>query len=318
MRDFGIEAKLTRHHRVGSLLAGSFTLLVVMAALFGAGCGVKKTVRLQVPSRILKAKTATFQQLVTLVEDFGSKIQSLSSTTMRVTFRSGRIEAGKLQQYRSVPGYVLLRRPDSIRLAVQNPLTKMPVLELASSGNPFSLWIPSDNKFYLGGNSIKELGVEGESSTPAFTARPIDIFQAILPPKLPVGVPGCRIAMEEDQDATAKYYVLSAYKDAGDDRLMPVRKFWIERADLAIARQQTYDAEGNLTGIIHYANVSPAEGLLLPLSIRIARPLDGYSMELEFKNWRINPNLADDAFILTPPKGARRIQLIERAKNKDS
>jgi outer membrane lipoprotein-sorting protein len=124
--------------------------------------------------------------------------------------------------------------------------------------------------------------------------------------------------MEEDQDAAAKYYVLSAYEDAGNDRLTPVRKFWIERADLVIARQQTYDGEGTLTGIIHYANFSPAEGLLLPLSIRIERPLDGYSLDMEFRNWRMNPKLPDDAFILTPPPGARRIQLIERAKSKDS
>jgi len=316
MRDFEIEVK-SRWRRVVNLIAGSSMVLIAMAALFGAGCA-KKTVKLQVPSRILKAKTATFQQLVILVNDYSNRIQSLSSTAMRVTFRSGKLESGKLQQYRSVPGYVLLRRPDSIRLNVQNPLMKTPVLELASIADPFSLWIPSENRFFVGKNSIKELGVEGESASPTFTARPIDIFQAILQPRLPIGVPGYRIAMEEDQDAAAKYYVLSAYEDAGNDRLTPVRKFWIERADLVIARQQTYDGEGTLTGIIHYANFSPAEGLLLPLSIRIERPLDGYSLDMEFRNWRMNPKLPDDAFILTPPPGARRIQLIERAKSKDS
>lgn len=307
----------SRWRRVVDLLAGSLIIPIAMAALSSAGCA-KRTVKLQVPSRILKAKTATFQQLVTLVNDYSNRIQSLSSSAMRVTFRSGKVESGKLQQYRSVPGYILLQRPDSIRLSVQNPLMKTPVVELASSADPFSLWIPSENTFFVGKNSIKELGVAGESSIPTFTARPIDIFQAILQPRLPSGVPGCRIAMEEDQDATAKYYVLSVYKDAGDDRLTPVRKFWIERADLVIARQQTYDGEGSLTGIIHYANFSLAEGLLLPLSIRMARPLDGYSLDMEFRNWRINPKLPDDAFILTLPPGARRIQLIERTESKDS
>jgi len=316
MRDSKVEVK-SRWGGVVDQLAASFMILVAVALLSGAACA-KRTVRLQVPSRILRAKTVTFQQLVTLVDDYSNKIETLSTTAMRVTFRSGKTESGKLQRYRSVPGYLLLRHPDSIRLNVQNPLTKTPVLELASVGDPFSLWIPSENKFFVGKNSIKELAVEGESASPTFTARPIDIFQAILQPRLPIGVPGYRIAMEEDQDATAKYYVLSAYEDAGDDRLTPVRKFWIERADLVIARQQTYDGEGTLTGIIHYANFSPAEGLLLPLSIRIERPLDGYSLDMEFRNWRMNPKLPDDAFILTPPPGARRIQLIERAKSKDS
>jgi len=50
----------------------------------------------------------------------------------------------------------------------------------------------------------------------------------------------------------------------------------------------------------------------LPLKMHIDRPLDGYALDMEFKNWRINPDLADNAFILTPPEGAQIIHLIDK------
>ncbi len=291
-------------------------ILSFPALVAGVGCGVKSTVNVRVPSRILSAKAASFQEIVALV-DGGTRIRSLSSTTARVSYRSGKIESGKLQQYRSASGYMLLQRPDSLRLSIQNPLTHTAVVELASRGDDFSLWIPSENKFYFGKNSSKTLGVEGDSSFPSFGARPIQIFQAILPPKLPIEVPGFRIAVEEDQDAVARYYVLSVFKDAGDDRLAPVRKFWIERSEMAVERQQTYDDDGALTGIIRYSNFVPFEGVSLPLSIQIDRPRDGYLLDLEFKSWRENVELPAEGFALTPAPGAERIQLIDKVSGKD-
>jgi len=313
-REIGTE--LVRHESRGSL-TGSLMVLVVVV-LGGSACGIKRTVKVQVSSRILQAKTASFQELVALADGYADRIQSLSSTTMRVTFRSGKIESGKLQEYRSAPGMVILRRPDSIRLRIQNPLTKLSIADLVSSGSDFSLWSPTENKFFEGKNSIKEFEVEGSASSPSFTARPIDIFHSILWPKLPLGEPGYRLAKEEDQDTTAKYYVLALYKDDEDGRLAPVRKLWIERAELAVARQQTYGSHGELAGIVHYSNLSSMEGIVLPLSIRLEQPVDGYSLELEFRSWRVNPQLPDDAFMLTPPPGAQRIHLREKGKSKES
>lgn len=315
MNELQIKTRSAWRKRCG-LLAG--TLVVLFAVVLGgSACSIKKTVKVQVPNKILRAKTATFQELVALVDRHIDGIQSLSSATMRETFRSGKIESGKLQEYRIAPGYVLLRRPDSIRLSIQNPLTKTSIADLVSSGDGFSAWFPTENKFYEGKNSIKEFEVEGSSSTPSFTARPIHIFHAILWPKLPLGEPGCRIALEEDQDDAAKYYVLAVYKDDGDGRLIPVRKFWIERSELTITRQRTYESTGELASIIHYSKLFSVEGPMLPLSIGIERPPDGYSLDLEFKNWRVNPQLPDDAFILTPPPGAQRIYLREKEKSRE-
>ncbi len=289
--------------------------LLGLVLLAGSACGVKKTVKVEVPPGILKARTASFQELVSLINDDFGKIQSLSSTTLRATLRSGKIESGKLQEYRSAPGYVLLKRPDMIRLSIQNPLTKTSVADLASVGDDFSLWLPRDNRFFIGKNSLKDLEVEGEEAAPTFTARPLHIFQALLPPGLVLGQPGFHVAMEEEQSQTARYYVMSLYKDDGDSRLLPVRKYWVDRAELAVVRQQTYEADGEIASIIRYSNLTRTDGTVLPLSVLIERPIDGYSLDMEFKSWRLNPQLPEDAFVLAPPPGAQRIRLVEKRPN---
>ncbi len=304
-------------HTVSSCFPSAFLVLGVLS-LCCLGCGVKRAVRVEVPARILMAKTASFGDLVALVNGNAERIRSISSTTMRVTFRSGKPESGKLEEYHSAPGYILLQRPDSIRLSVQNPVTKTSIVDLVSTGDDFTLWVPRDNKFYTGKNSTREFGVERESGAPKFTARPIHILEAILPPRLPLGEPGYRIAMEEAQDALTKYYVLSLYREGADGRLFPVRKFWVDRADLSIARQQTYGGQGELESTVNYADLTAVDGVRLPLSIRIERPLDGYSLDLEFKDWRLNPEFPGNAFVLTPPPGAQRIRLEERGKDKES
>ncbi|HYK92011.1 MAG TPA: DUF2092 domain-containing protein [Acidobacteriota bacterium] len=288
-------------------------LILLSAAMGDCACSIKRNVNVPVPARILQARTATFQELVDLIDSYTLKIHSLTSTTMRVTLRSGKLESGRLQEYRSAPGYILLERPDSIRLIIQNPITKTAILDLASVGDDFSIWSPTENKFYVGRNSMKELGVEGSTKTPNFSARPIHIFRAILPPALPPeGEAGYGTGMEEAQDAVTKYYIMPVYRIEGGGRLVPVRKYWIDRADLTIARQQTYENEGRLAGILSYSRFSMVDGVQLPLTIRIERPLDNYSLDLEFKNWRVNPQFPGDAFVLTPPPGAERIQLREK------
>ena len=63
---------------------------------------------------------------------------------------------------------------------------------------------------------------------------------------------------------------------------------------------------------IAYSNEVEVSGLKLPLHIHVDRPLDGYALDLEFKSWRINPELPDNAFLLKLPEGVQVIHLVEK------
>jgi outer membrane lipoprotein-sorting protein len=56
------------------------------------------------------------------------------------------------------------------------------------------------------------------------------------------------------------------------------------------------------------------EGFVMPHSIHIERPGDGYILDLKFEKWSINPDLPGNAFELQPPAGARSVTLKEKGR----
>jgi outer membrane lipoprotein-sorting protein len=305
-----ITGKRGRRRIIRACLA---TLLLVLMGM-GSGC-VKRTVKVPVSARVREAKTASLEELLSRLDRYAKQIVSLSSPSVRVTFTSGRLDSGQLQEYRSAPAYILLKRPDMIRLNVQNPLTKTTIVELVSRGEEFCVWYPRENKFFTGRNDVKEFEVEGQ---PGFTARPIHLFEAILPGNVAPDSSSERIAMAEEQDASTKYYVLSLYRETGGPRMIPVRRLWIDRSNLAIARMETFSEDGAKTSIIDYSGFVETEGFILPLSVRIERPVDRYLLSMQIKAWRVNPDLPDTAFVLKPPEGAQRVALKERGRSQNN
>ena len=293
--------------------AGLATLLLGLLVM-GSGC-VKRTVNVPVSARVREAKTATLEELLSQLDGYTNKILSLSSASVRVTFSSGRLDAGKLQEYRSAPAYILLKRPDMIRLNVQNPLTKTTIVELVSRGEEFFVWYPRENKFFTGRNDVKEFEVEGQ---PAFSARPIHLFEAILPRNVAPTAPEERIALTEEQDASTKYYVLMLFHETGGPRMTPVRRLWIDRSNLAVARMETFAEDGARTSTVDYSDFVETDGFILPLAVRMERPADRYLLSLQFKAWRVNPDLPDSAFVLTPPDGAQHVVLKERGRSQNN
>lgn len=286
-----------------------YPLLLLLLLLFAtSSCAIKRTVTMPVSSKILAAKTATLDELLSSLANYTDKIAALSSATLRASYTLGKVESGILQTYRSAPGWIILKRPESIRLNIQNPVTKTTLFEVLSIGDPFSFWYPRENKLYAGRNSMKEIDLEGRP----FTLRPIHIFEAILPQK--IDLIEFRLSMEEDRDAATKYYVLSIIKDNGTPILHVCRRLWIDRSVLAVTRQEIYDDAGRILSDTSYSRLTPMGDLLLPLSIKMDRPVDGYSLDLEFKEWRVNPELPPNAFEFTP-EGAQRVELKEKGRS---
>jgi outer membrane lipoprotein-sorting protein len=315
MREIQEIASLTKIHDRGWK---TFVFAAGLASLLlSTACSIKHTVRVDVPSKILSAKSATLDQLLSQLKAYGSQITTLTAASMKVTITMGKRDSGVLQEYHSAPGYLLLARPDMLRMVVQNPLTKTTVFDLASRGDEFSFWNPRDNKMYSGHNSAKELLVKGETQGLAFTARPAHILEAILPYQIELSAPDVYIALEEEQDQTTKYYVLNLYCLKANHILSPLRKLWIDRAEMAVARQLIYNQEGNLVSNIFYSSFAQVQNYYLPLRIRIERPLDEYSLDLEFREWKLNSDRPAGDFMLTAPPGASQIQLIETGRSQN-
>lgn len=297
------------------LAANAGRRLLMGIALLAPGLGaclIKQTIRVPVSPAVREAKTASPSDLVAQHARYESGVRSLSSASLKITYTAGRRESGKLQQYRSTPGYALLCRPDTIRMNIQNPVTKTTLADMVSIGEDFSVWYPHENKLFKGKNSVRDYELEDGT---AFSLRPRHIFEAIMPAGLTPLAPGDQLAFEEADEPTAKYYILSVLRTGSDGILRPVRREWIERSNLAPARIVTYDGTGKPAGIATYGGYQRLADFFVPLQVRLERPEEGYTLDLVFRDWRLNPELPDDAFALKPPPGSRVVELQEKARS---
>jgi hypothetical protein len=308
---------LTAHRRGVPLSLALF--LSLLTGYLGSGCSVKRTVTTAIPASTVQYKTAGFEEIVSFIRAY-DKIHALACNNLRLTLTTGKRETGRVEEYRAAPGYILLKRPDAIHLVIQNPITKTTLIDLLSVGDELSVWYPRDNTLYLGKNSAKELFLEASARSKGFRIpiRGAHIFQAIFPQSVQIDEPGIRFSIEEQADTRTKYYVLTVLREGVNPRIYVVRRIWIERVGLTIARQQVFTDEGEIASDIVYSNETSVDGFSLPQRIRIDRPLDAYSLDVEFKNWRINPDLPNEAFIMAQHPGAQIIHLQERGRSNAS
>jgi hypothetical protein len=278
------------------------------------GCRIGTEFEAKVSPNIINAKAATYDELLTLIESY-KKIRELSAKDIKLTLISGKMESKTRKRFPSVSGYILLRRPDSIFLKLTKPFIGT-VLEMLSVGDELSAWRPDKNRFYIGKNSVKDLA--SDDLPEGFTMRGTHILEAIFPQSMEPNSPGLRISMEEAIDDKSRYYVISLYNnDDGSSRIRALRKIWIERSEMAIARQQFFLEDGQVESDIEYSDPERVDSFSLPRKIHLQRPLDGYAVTLEFKSKsrRINSGLPDDAFILKPPEGAEIVHLKEKKRD---
>jgi hypothetical protein len=299
-------------HRFAVSIAFALSLAALLAAF---GCQ-KKTIKVQVPKGIREAKTAGFDELAELIRRY-DRINTLSCVDLDLIFTSLRkASIGEIERFHNLHGHILLMRPDSFRLVLRIPILNSTLADVLSVGDKLSAWSPREHKFYEGKNSAKHLVVEDPTGNKELSIpRGTHIFEAILPQGAGTGD---LVSLDEQRDATTSYYVLTFSRHGTAPRIHTVRKIWIERGGLTIARQQIFEEDGSMASDIGYSKNVQIEGISFPLQMHIDRPADGYSLDLRFSAWRVNPELGEDAFILQPHPDDQMIPLKEKKQNSGS
>ena len=246
------------------------SILALVAWISASGCSIKQTIKVNVPQGIRQAKTATFEELLGIIRSY-DKINSLACNEVNLTFTSSRkIENGILEKYPKLDGYILLKRPDSVHLVLQVPILHSTLSDVVSVGDDFSVWSPKENRFYEGKNSFRELVMDGPSGSKEFNIpiRGPHIFEAIFPQSVVLDAPGIWIDMEEQSDSSTSYYVLSVLKEGKPPRMHTIRKIWIERLGMTIARQQVFGEQDQVVSDIFLLRRNSGWGFSLPLRIQ--------------------------------------------------
>jgi outer membrane lipoprotein-sorting protein len=276
-------------------------ILLLIAVVPLGGC-LSRSRPVAVDTSLAQLQTATCNDLIERINAQASEIQTLRAT-VGITASVGGSKLGKITQYQEIRGYILARKPSSLRMIGLLPILQNHVFDMVSSGQEFKLWIPAKNRFIAGNNDVAR-----PSAEPMENLRPQIISDALL---LQAVDPQNELAVLEEGEidpATRNMslradYTLNIIKQSGREWDLS-RKVVFDRIDMQPHRQLFYDEHGSIVTDVHYDEYREFNGVFFPTKIEIWRPHEEYAIKLEVTKLTINGPIMDDQFTLDLPSGA--------------
>jgi hypothetical protein len=296
-------AALMRHSRYSALL-----LLFLLPLMNGCLVRTRRIKQAKMPSTVM---TATADDLVKDINDRCRTIQSLSAT---VVFQAsvGGPSQGKEKTYTSFNGYILLRKPESLRVIGLVPVLHTRAFDMASDGYTFKLWIPHENKVFEGPNTVtKESPNTLENFRPNIFSDSL-LIKCIAPDDLLTLTSSTftKIDAKTKQLIVQPDYDLSVLRrKSNSQELIPERVIHFSRIDLRPYEEDIYDAKGAIQTQAIYGPDQTFGAVKFPGMITIKRPLEEYQIVITIEKLVINLELNNAQFELKTPAGATVTEL---------
>lgn len=285
---------------------------VSLAALLAGQTGcLFRTRVVEMRSSTAKLQTATKQELVDRINQEASQIKTLNATVEIGTSVGGE-KKGKVTDYQEILGYILVRKPDMLRMIGLFPVVRNKAFDMVSDGTRFKLSIPAKNKFYVGSAEVTH-----PAANPLENLRPQVIYNALLLPEIDKD----EIAvLENDTEAvvdpkTKKLvqqpdYVINIIRRSDSDAGWYLfSKIIFERVNLVPHHQIVFDAAGEIETGVTYQVYRDHNGVSFPTVIEIDRPREEYSIRLIVDKLVINEPIRDGQFALQQPPGSQLVDL---------
>lgn len=276
-------------------------MLLLSPLLNGCLVHTRNVKRATMPTVVM---TATADQLVKVINNRCNEIHSLS-TMVNFQLTEGGPRKGKEQTFTSFSGYILQRKPGSLRVA--GYLVGLPAFDMATNGESFKLWIPTRNKLFEGLNTVTK-----ESSNSLENFRPSVFADSLLV--------GCILADDlvtltsetrTEVDAKSKQltirpdYDLTVLRRKGNSQeLIPERVIHFSRTDLQLYQEDIYDAKGTIQTTAIYGPLQTFAQQKFPGTVTIKRPLDELQILITIQKLTVNLAISDDKFDLKTPEAA--------------
>ena len=255
-------------------------------------------------------KSATQQELVDSINAQAAKIKTMQAT-VDIDTSIGGVNNGLVTDYKEIRGYVLARKPSTLRMIGLMPIVRNRAFDMVSDGQEFKLWIPPKNRFVTGRNDMET----PNPKQPLESIRPQNLYEALLIREID---PEKEIAVLEHGYET----VLDSKRhrvDQPDYEIVVVRrgkmgwflsrKIVFSRIDLEPHRQLIYDEAGKLATDVRYGDYKEYDGINFSTQTEIERPQEGYDITLNVLKLELNKPLTDDQFELVQPEGAEVVHL---------
>ena len=275
---------------------------------FAAGCSTSHTTVVKPAGPPVQLQNSTRQDLVARYNALATAVNSVNlSVTMTLT--AGSAYTGVIKQYHEVNGFVLAQRPSDIRVIGQAPIVGTKIFDMVSDAETFRISIPSQHKFLTGPTKL-----ERPSAKPIENLRPQHLTAAIFWDAIPADSP---LLLEEAGDG-GRYYIVTVIRRAGNSEGQNAewnidRKVWFDRADLSVARLQTYEPGGKIGSDIAYSQWDTFGTVQYPRQVALSRPGNDYKLEIGITKAAFNETITADRFELKQPEGEELVKVGEDA-----
>jgi Domain of unknown function (DUF4292) len=278
-----------------------------------SGCLITRTHPPTVRISTATLRDATLEELVGAIDSEATRLQTFIAN-VDIDFSAGGKKKGRVTDYAELSGYILVRKPEMLRMKVQFPLVRNTALDMVSNGKTFEVSVPPKNEFFVGSNQIGK-----PAAQPLENLRPQHIMDALLLrpinpeneiPVLQQGTETVKDPKTHNDAEQANYEVLVIAQDRAGAYLS--RKIVFSRVDLQPHAQYVYDRHGQLVTYARYENFSDHGGVMFPGAIDIQRPVEEYEFKLYITQLRVNEPIADDQFVVPQPPGSKLIDLDQR------
>jgi len=289
-------------HRIRTRL--SLVLLLALPALNGCLWHTHK-----VPKAIPPAITlnATPQDLVNTINNRYAAINSMSAA-VTFTATSGGTLNGEEKTITPFSGYILLRKPESLRVIGYLPVVHSPAFDMASNGDSFKLLIPPKSEAIEGPNALKQ-----PSQNAIENLRPYMFFDSLVIPQIG---PDEVLSVTADSEIVVNpktrkleirpEYLLTVQVRQPNTRFTQVhRVIHISRTDLRPVQQDIYDDKGQVQTQALYGPLQTFGTERFPGTITIRWPQQQEQILITISKLRVNLPLADDQFELKIPEGTK-------------
>lgn len=287
----------------------SLVLLLALPVLNGCLWHTRRVPQAKPPATIL---TATPQKLVDVIN---ARYEAVNSLSAAVTFTatSGGVLNGKEKTITPFSGYILLRKPEALRVIGYLPVVHSPAFDMASNGDQFKLLVPPKSEAIEGKNALTQ-----PSQNAIENLRPYMFFDAMVIPQIG---PNEVLSVTADSNnlvvnpKTKKLeiqpeYLLTVQEGQPNSRFTQVhRVIHISRIDLRPVQEDIYDDNGQVQTQALYGSMQTFGTERFPGTVTIKWPQQQEQILITIQKLRVNLPLADDQFELKIPEGTKIRQL---------
>jgi outer membrane lipoprotein-sorting protein len=277
-------------------------LLTMTPALTGCLVHTHSVLKTRPPTIVLGTST---DQLLNQVDDRYTAIQSMTAT-VHIVASTGGSQKGEVTEYTALSGYIIIGKPQQIRVILELPLGVGQVLDMVSDGKTFKMLIPHKSCAIVGSDVVTNTSQKG-----LYALRPPVIFDSLLIQGLQTDqvvamTQGSRIVADpktRKDDIDEPTYNLEFFSQPEGHSARALRVIHVSRVNLLPYQQDIYNDDGKVATQAFYSNYQKFGTINFPTNILIQRPLDQYTLAITINKATFNQKLDSDQFVLDIPDG---------------